>query len=62
MRKSQNESTVSKDTATPPGPQNAKERLYEKLRMPLPVLDAIIIVLVILLVVAFAAGMLLGRG
>ncbi len=61
MRRSQNEQTISKESP-PEGPQNAKERLYEKLRMPLPVLDVIIVVLVILLVVAFAAGIVLGSG
>lgn len=40
------------------GPQNRKEEIYEKIRIPVPVLDAIIVVLVI----ALAVVILLGRG
>ena len=50
---------ISRDESQPPhGPANAKERLYEKLRMPLWVLDIIITVLVI----AFSVVVLIGRG
>ena len=50
---------VTRDGAeAPKGPQNAKERLYEKLRMPRWVLDIIITVLVI----AFIVVVLTGRG
>ena len=50
---------VSRDESqTPHEPANAKERLYEKLRMPLWVLDIIITVLVIALIVV----VLIGRG
>ena len=40
----------------PRGPQNLKERLYEKLRMPLWVLDLIIAALVIAFIVVVAVG------
>lgn len=50
---------VSRDESQAPRePANAKERLYEKLRMPLWVLDLIIAVLVI----AFLVVVLIGRG
>lgn len=43
------------------GPMNAKERLYEKIRLPLPVLDRLIWILVAVLIVAVLLGMLEGR-
>ena len=49
------------DNDAPKGPQNAKERFYEKLRMPIPVLDAIIAVLVIALIVALVLGHIKGK-
>lgn len=44
-----------------PGPANIKERIYEKLRMPLWVLDAILILLGLGVVVAVVLGMIRGR-
>ena len=44
------------EAETPQGPQNWKERIYERLRMPLWVLDLIIALLVAL----FVAVVLLG--
>ena len=56
------ETVVSRgEDATPAGPQNAKERIYEKLRMPIPVLDGIIAVLVIALVVFLVIGFIKGH-
>ena len=55
------DTVVSRDDTAPKGPQNAKERLYEKLRMPLPVLDAIIGVLVVALIVAVVLGIIKGK-
>lgn len=49
------------DSKGPKGPQNAKERVYEKLRMPVPVLDGIIAVLVIALVAALIIGFVKGN-
>ncbi|MEA5015315.1 MAG: hypothetical protein VB099_12215 [Candidatus Limiplasma sp.] len=47
--------------AAPSGPANIKERIYEKLRMPLWVLDAILILLGLGVVVAVVLGMIRGR-
>ena len=52
---------IRDDNEKPQGPQNAKERFYEKLRMPIPVLDAIIAVLVIALIVALILGHIKGK-
>ena len=46
----------------PAGPVNAKERLYEKLRMPLWLLDTIIAALIVALVVFLVLGYLKGHG
>ena len=45
---------------TPPGPQNWKERIYERLRMPLWVLDLIICLLVALFIAVVLIGILRG--
>lgn len=50
------------DSEGPKGPQNAKERVYEKLRMPIPVLDGIIVALVIALAAALILGFIKGQG
>ena len=56
------ETVVSRSEGeAPQGPQNAKERFYEKLRMPIPVLDGIITALVIALVVALVIGFIKGH-
>ena len=48
---------VTRDQSdVPRGPQNLKERLYEKLRMPLWVLDLIIAALVIAFIVVVVVG------
>ena len=48
---------VTRDQSDAPrGPQNLKERLYEKLRMPLWVLDLIIAALVIAFIVVVVVG------
>lgn len=58
----QNETVVSRgDGKGPEGPQNAKERFYEKLRMPIRVLDGIIAVLMIALVVCLVIGFIKGH-
>ncbi|MBQ7825572.1 MAG: hypothetical protein IJ337_04380 [Clostridia bacterium] len=56
------ETVVSRgETEAPQGPQNAKERFYEKLRMPIPVLDGIIAALVVALIVALIIGYIKGH-
>ena len=50
------------DMEPPKGPQNAKERLYEKLRgMPIWVLDVLLAVLGIAVVVCLVMGFIKGR-
>ena len=55
--------TLSWDENEPPkGPQNAKERLYEKLRfIPVPVLDAVLILLGIATVALVIIGAIRGN-
>lgn len=55
--------TISKNDgeSTPLGPQNWKERIYERLRMPLWVLDLIICLLVILFIAVVLIGVLQGN-
>lgn len=56
------ETVVSRDdNDAPKGPQNAKERFYEKLRMPIPVLDGIITVLIVALAAALIIGYIKGH-
>jgi len=56
------ETVISRgDGKSPEGPQNAKERFYEKLRMPIPVLDGIIVVLVVALAAALIIGYIKGH-
>lgn len=43
------------------GPQNAKERVYEKLRMPLWLLDSILVLLGVALVVCLILGAIKGN-
>ena len=45
----------------PKGPQNAKERLYEKLRMPLWLLDTLLVILCVAVVVLVIVGIIEGR-
>lgn len=53
---------VTRDDIQPPkGPQNAKERVYEKLRMPLWVLDTILVLLGIAFVVFLVIGAIRGN-
>ena len=52
---------VSRDDTPVTGPRNAKERVYEKLRMPLWVLDTILIVLGVALVVCLVLGAIKGN-
>lgn len=47
---------VGRDQSLPQGPQNAKERLYEKLRMPLWVLDTLLVLLGVAVVVCLILG------
>lgn len=57
-----NETVVSRgDDQAPAGPQNAKERFYEKLRMPIRLLDGIIAVLVIALMIILVIGFIKGH-
>ena len=55
--------TIAKDDdgKTPSGPQNWKERIYERLRMPLWVLDRIICLLVTLFIAVVLIGVLQGN-
>ena len=57
----QHETFISRGESEPKGPSNAKERFYEKLRMPVRTLDIIIGVLVAVLVVVLVVGMMAGR-
>ncbi|MEG0493323.1 MAG: hypothetical protein RR696_08990 [Clostridia bacterium] len=51
------------EAPAPKGPQNAKERMYEKLRgVPLWVIDAVLIALGVAIVVALVLGYLKGNG
>ena len=57
-----NETVISRENDSGhQGPQNANERFYEKLRMPIRVLDGIIAVLVIALVAALVIGFIKGH-
>lgn len=52
-----NEQVIAKNNGDEPkAPQNAKERFYEKLRMPLWLLDTIIVLLVVAIVVIVIIG------
>lgn len=55
--------TISRDDEgkRPPEPQNWKERIYERMRMPLWVLDLIICLLVTLFIVVVLIGILHGN-
>ena len=53
--------TVTRDEEPRRGPQNAKERFYEKLRMPLWLLDTILGLLTVALIVALVLGVLRGN-
>ena len=55
------EQVVLRDETPVTGPQNAKERIYEKLRMPLWVLDTILVVLGVALVVCLILGAIKGN-
>ena len=56
------ETVISRgDGKGPVGPQNAKERFYEKLRMPIRLLDGIIAVLVIALIIILVIGFIKGH-
>ena len=55
------EQTVTREEGLPKGPQNAKERIYEKLRMPLWMLDTLLILLGVAVVVFLVLGILEGR-
>lgn len=57
-----NETVISREDGNGPvGPQNAKERFYEKLRMPIRLLDGIIAVLVIALIIILVIGFIKGH-
>lgn len=45
----------------PQGPRNAKERIYEKLRMPIWLLDTILALLVVAVVVILVIGAIKGN-
>lgn len=62
MADQKNETFISRgEPAEPQGPANAKERFYEKLRMPVRTLDIIIGVLIAAIVVVLVLGMMAGR-
>lgn len=42
------------------GPRNTKERIYEKLRMPIWLLDTILVLLVVAVVVTLVVGAIKG--
>lgn len=55
------EQVVLRDSTPDTGPKNAKERFYEKLRIPLKTLDIIIGVLMVALVAALIIGAVKGN-
>ena len=56
------ESVITRgDPQEPQGPENAKERFYEKLRMPVRTLDIIIGGLIAVLIVVLVLGYLKGH-
>ena len=62
MADQKNETFISRgEPAEPQGPANAKERFYEKLRIPVRTLDIIIGVLVAVLVVVLVLGYMAGK-
>ena len=62
MADQKNETFISRgESSEPQGPANAKERFYEKLRMPVRTLDIIIGVLIAAIVVVLVLGMMAGR-
>lgn len=61
QRYEQDQVVTRGEASAPSGPANAKERIYEKLRMPLWVLDTILVLLGIAVVVFIVLGMIRGR-
>ena len=61
MADRKNETFISRGDIEPQGPENAKERFYEKLRMPVRTLDIIIGVLVAAVVVMLVLGIVTGQ-
>ncbi len=69
MAKKDEKTTVSQeslslfnvDTTPKTGPQNRKEELYDKIKIPVKALDAIIVVLVVAIVVCVVLGIRAGR-
>lgn len=61
MSENNDRTAISRDENGASGPQNAKERFYEKLRMPLWLLDTILIVLGVAVVVCLILGAIKGN-
>lgn len=57
----ESDQVITREDVAPKGPQNMKERVYEKLRMPLWLLDTILVVLGVALVVALVLGAIKGN-
>ncbi|NLV58771.1 MAG: hypothetical protein GXY67_08365 [Clostridiales bacterium] len=60
-RYEQDEVITRGESSVPSGPANIKERIYEKLRMPLWLLDIILVLLGIGIIVTLVLGMIRGR-
>ena len=52
---------ITRDETGQPGPQNAKERVYEKIRIPLWALDTLIVLLVAAVIVFLVVGSIKGN-
>lgn len=52
---------ITRTDNPPQGPQNLKERIYEKLRIPLWLLDTLLILLFVALLVALILGIANGN-
>lgn len=55
------EQVITRGERPPRAPQNTKERIYEKLRMPLWLLDTILVLLGVAVVAALVVGALQGN-
>lgn len=62
MKEEQRDEIITRgEPSAPSGPTNLKERIYEKLRMPLWLLDTILVLLGVAVVLAMVLGMIRGR-
>lgn len=61
MNEPDRQTTITRDETGPVGPQNAKERVYDKIHVPVWVLDIILVVLGLALVAALVIGAIKGN-